>query len=240
MQNQRAATHPAAVVYKKELVARPLHQGKVMINVKVQYPHVSVPRSPHAAESINAYYVTEAQKFYHRATGELYNSALALYEDSRVHNFPFREYEAIQKYEVTYNEGILLSTYYDQYEYTGGAHGNTTRTGATFETRSGTRLALSTFFSNGYYNSIIYESIIESIGNSIKNGESNYFDDYARNVFKYYDENNYYLTDKGFAIFFPLYTIAPYSTGIPVFIVPYAKFGRSLNSSLFTVDAKAR
>lgn len=52
-----------------------------------------------------------------------------------------------------------------------------------------------------------------------------YFDDYRKLIAQYFNEEQYYLTPQGVAIYYQQYEIAPYSTGIVVFTVPYDVLG---------------
>ena len=45
--------------------------------------------------------------------------------------------------------------------------------------------------------------------------------DWPRLLRRSFDPERFYLTPEGIAVFFPLYAIAPYAEGIPVFLIPY-------------------
>ena len=40
-----------------------------------------------------------------------------------------------------------------------------------------------------------------------------------------FNSQNYYLTQEGLTVFFPMYAIAPSAEGIPAFTIPYAQLG---------------
>ena len=130
------------------------------------------------------------------------------------------EYEIILEYNVTYNKDNIVSIYYDQYEFTGGAHGNTIRTSQNWNLSAGKMLPLSYFFPNNpYYIIDILIEINKQIKEQIQNGTNYYFDNYCELVLETFNLENYYLIEKGIAIFFQQYDIAPYSSGIPVFYI---------------------
>jgi hypothetical protein len=50
-----------------------------------------------------------------------------------------------------------------------------------------------------------------------------YFDNYEELVEQTFNENSFYFTPEGVVIYFQLYHIAPYSSGIREFLLPYNK-----------------
>ncbi len=224
---------PEAIIYQKKIAAKPFYKGTQMVDVSISYPQVDVKNNLKSSQDISAFYRNSAREYYNYAANDIYNSATKEYLHDLQQHFPFREYQVMQTYEATYNLGSLLSIYYDRYEYTAGAHGNTTRAADTWYLPNAMQLSLSDFFVGSYYKAVFFEFVTNEVKSQIEQGNTYYFDDYAKNVFRYFDEKNYYLTDSGFAVFYPLYTIAAYVQGIPVFIVPYEAFGRGLRTRLF-------
>lgn len=222
-----------ASVFQKKFAAKPSYKGITMIDVSITFPQVNVRENPRTTQRINAFYRENTKKYYDYVSDVLFNQAKNEYIDSIKQHIPFRTFQVVQTFETPYNLNALLSIFYDRYEYTGGAHGNTVRFADTWLLSTANRLKLCDFFEDSYYKSVIFEYIINDISKQIKNGNSYYFDNYSKNVFRYFDESNFYLTDTGFAIYYPLYTIAAYVQGIPVFIVPYDAFGPNLKKRFF-------
>jgi hypothetical protein len=220
-----------ATVIKRQMKAKPEYRGTVMADISISYPQVITKGSPSGA-IISEFYSETASAYYAYATGSFYNSAVNEYINDRKNKIPFRTYTAMKVYEVPYNQNDFLSIFNDTYEFTGGAHGNTVRRADTWSLVMGRRLALSDFFINNTYQGIILGNIIEQINEQLSKGNNIYFDDYKKNVFKYYDERNFYLTPEGFAVYFPLYSIAPYSSGLVTFVIPYSNFGGLLKYPL--------
>lgn len=229
----KSPNQPGAIIYQKKIAAKPTYKGTAMVDISISYPQVEVKNNIKSTQDISSFYRNEARKYYNYASHEIYDSAVKEYLHDLQQHFPFREYQVMQTYQTTFNHGSLLSIYYDRYEYTAGAHGNTTRVADTWYLQNSARVSLSDFFTGSYYKAVFYEFITNEIKLQIEQGNTYYFDDYAKNVFRYLDEKNYYLTDNGFAIFYPLYTIAAYVQGIPVFIVPYETFGHGLKTRIF-------
>lgn len=220
-----------AIIAKKQMRAKPEYRNTVMVDVDIAYPQVTTAPSPSGA-AISEYYKARATAYYDYATGKLFDMAVKDYIMGRKNNVPFHTYTAMMTYEVTYNQKDFLSIYTDVYEFTGGAHGNTVRYADTFSLKYGRKMALSDFFNGRGYQTVIFGSILAQISVQISRGTNDYFDDYQKNVFQYFSEKNFYLTPEGLTVFFPLYTIAPYSSGIVTFVIPYAEFGSDLKYSL--------
>ena len=221
-----------AVIILKELKAKPEYKGVVMLEISISYPEVIIAGNEAVSIRISTFYNHMARRAFNHAMHNMYESAVQEYKDSIKNNFPFRSYDVVSIYNVTYNKNGFLSIYSDNYEYTGGAHGNTIRQADSFNTSSGAHMALNDFFKHPYYRQVILSSIFRQINAQISKGQDIYFDDYQKNVFEYFSEKNYYITNDGFAIYFPLYSIAPYVAGIIVFVTPFADFGVNLKYKL--------
>jgi len=137
--------------------------------------------------------------------------------------FPVHPYELIVDYKVQYNKNNLLSYTMDVYYYTGGAHGMTERYACNIDNKTSKILQLQDLFKKNYnYKEVINNDIIEEMKES---PEGTYFP----NEFKTISDNQpFYLMDKGIIIYFGLYEIAPYVTGIPEFTIPAELFKDNL------------
>ncbi|MCL9663481.1 DUF4163 domain-containing protein [Paenibacillus hunanensis] len=131
---------------------------------------------------------------------------------------PNLQYEVDSGYKVSYNQNGVISFLLYDYGYLGGAHGGETLTGMTFSLKDGKAIKLDDLLkSNASYR----QDIKELLQNEIKkqggaeDGTLDSFNDLSHNSSAYL--NNYYLTDRGFTIFFQQYAIAPYAAGTPEF-----------------------
>ncbi|HHX60234.1 MAG TPA: DUF3298 domain-containing protein [Epulopiscium sp.] len=114
----------------------------------------------------------------------------------------------------------------DRYEYTGGAHGMTVRSSNTFELRTGTQIPLYCYFKKGIdYKLLLTQEMIKQANDQLKDNPGIYFDNYEELIAQNFTENHYFLTPEGLSLYFQHYDIAPYSTGIVVFTVPYKIIG---------------
>lgn len=192
-----------------------------VLELSIKYPKISLRYNPLAESIINNKINMEFYN-YIRYAKCLYKQAIKGYYDSRINDYPFRSYSAYMEYTVTYNENCFLSLYFDEYEFTGGAHGSTLRSSDTWELCYGTRLPLSIFFrsSTDFKHLLIDEMISQA--EHIQQSQHIYFDDYKLLIIKNFNEDNFYLTPSGITIYYQQYDIAPYSTGIVEFIIPYS------------------
>ena len=192
-----------------------------VLKLTIKYPVIRL-KNPQAENLINNQICMEVRDF-KRYANYLYKQAIKGYHDAQTNDYPFHGYEAYMEYTVTYNENCFLSLYYDKYEFTGGAHGNTKRASNTWELCFGTLLSLSSFFWPGTdFKCLINDEIIRQAELTQRN-ESIYFEDYKSLIIKNFDENSFYLSPSGITIYYQQYDIAPYSTGIVEFTIPYSK-----------------
>lgn len=153
--------------------------------------------------------------------GPVYRDACAALAAAREASRPFHPWEAKLDFTVTCNERGLLSLYLDAYEYTGGAHGITVRQGDAWDLCSGFPRPLASFFPpRSRWRRTVLCAMLEEGRRRVAAGDTLYFDDWERTLVTGFDPCRFYLTREGIAVFYPLYTIAPYAEGIPVFTVP--------------------
>lgn len=171
-----------------------------------------------ALETINKKYYLQALKKKDYCTHVLYPNAIqAFLQGSKA--FP---YEMIITITLTLQTNEIASFYQDEYLYTGGANGQTKRIGQTINTLTGEIKYLCDLFQDKKnYELCIKNNIIKQIKTS--DDPSIYFKDYPSLIEETFNPHNFYLTSEGIVIFFELYDIAPHSTGIPTFLIPYSQ-----------------
>ncbi|ARP50907.1 MULTISPECIES: DUF3298 and DUF4163 domain-containing protein [Caproicibacterium] len=202
------------------------YDNTTMLTFTISYPKIYLQNNEPVQVSINAQIQKQVNTFYQHASGELYQQAIAYYKDTLEQGFPFHPYDAVLKYETTYNQNCYLSVYREQYEYTGGAHGSTVRSSDTWNLSNGKNVPLSCLFPAGQdYCALLTEQIIKQADKQYQQNPGIYFENYRELIVKNFNKESYYLTCCGVAIYYQQYDIAPYSTGIVVFIIPYAVVG---------------
>ena len=181
-----------------------------------------LPEDTPGLRRMERYYRQVAEQWKARWEGPLYAQAQAAAGQARQSSRPFRPWEATLTFTVTYRQEGLLSLYTDTFEYTGGVHGLTVRRGDTWQVPSGIPRTLQSFFPpRARWRSQIYGEIRRQIQARIHSGESLFADDWEQRLVPEFDPERFYLTPNGIAVFYPLYAIAPYAEGIPVFLLPF-------------------
>lgn len=194
------------------------YRGRVVLSYKIEYPQFHSEKYARNIMYINRYYRKKALGMENYYKNSLYYDAVAQAEELAQRNISF---EAVVVFEVTYNRQCALSLYIDKYEYTGGAHGLTTRSADTWNIQTGRRLLLRDLFTaDADYRAFTIHSINEQIQQDINIGNDIYFENYRELVIINFSEEDFYLTHGGVTVFFQLYEIAPYVAGIPAFTMP--------------------
>lgn len=200
------------------------YKETMILHYKINYPQFYSSSFTQSLNKMNRFYKDKAVAFQQYCEGELFRTAVKEYEYSVSNGFPVRAYEAQVDFTVTYNQDCAVSLYFDEYQFTGGAHGNTVRSSQTWNLQTGCRITLKQLFPYGMnYQAFLIQTIKQQIAEQIQNGENYYFDDYEKLVAETFHAENFYLTPDGLAIYFQQYDIAPYSSGIRVFIIPYTQ-----------------
>lgn len=193
-----------------------------MLKLCISYPRIMLRKNPNAQNKINRQIQKQFNGFYDYSSNYLYQQAVEAYRFAMENGFPFNPYDAVMQYEISYNGHCHLSLYRDQYEYTGGAHGNTIRASDNWNLINGYTIPLSSLFPPEQdYSEFLIEQIIQQADQKMQEDPGIYFEDYQNLIMQYFNEKSFYLTSSGVAIYYQQYEIAPYSTGIVVFTIPY-------------------
>ncbi len=191
-----------------------------VLHYRIDYPQFHHTEYEDALKEINKLYREWALNLQRKYETINYREAISQYEYDEANQFPFHMHEAISAYEVTYNQNAVISMYYDHYIFSGGAHGSTKRVSRTWNLKNG---CLITLFQNSEDpasdKAQILNSIREQIVVQMRNGENQYFEDYLQLIFEHFDPESFYLTPEGIVIYYQQYDIAPYSSGIPEFLI---------------------
>lgn len=128
---------------------------------------------------------------------------------------PLMTYQLYARYKLNNNSDII-SFYIDYYQFSGGAHGITNRIAYNIEKSSGNEMKLKDIFKDNYN----YKGVInEEINRQISKDPDRYFT--GKDGFNGIGDNqNFYIKNNTLVIYFGLYEIAPYASGISEFIIP--------------------
>lgn len=196
-------------VFQKSL----MYDGKVMLKYKIEFPQIK------GYDKFNIINYTQALELQKKCEENLYQDAKNLYEYNKQNNYPFFPFEVVSGYLITYNYDDTISLYYDEYIYSGGAHGNTLRTSQTWKMKEQTLIDLADYFpKEPNYVSKIIEDINLQIEQNIKNGNNYYFENYCCLTSSKFRVENFYISNGNIIIYYQQYDIAPYSSGILNFL----------------------
>lgn len=175
-----------------------------------------------AQNKINKVIKVQTEEFLTNAINNLYNDAVNDYISRNQDDFPFNAYGANLDYNVAYNDDCTLSYYYDNYQFTGGAHGSTIRKSNTFNLNNGNQIPLSAYFGSNYKIKVL-QNILKQAQQNMQNDPGIYFENYEKLIIQYFNPQSYYLTKDGIVIYYQQYEIGPYAIGIVEFLIPYSE-----------------
>lgn len=208
----------SVTVNKNVIEGEMYYHEEIVLHYRIEYPQFMNPCYERIRDAKNCFYKARAMKQQMEFEKYMYKEAVNQYNDSVSNEFPFHMYESIVAYEVTYNQDCVVSLYFDRYSYTGGAHGNTVRRSETWAINSGNPLGIYCLLPNKRFP---IQMICKQIATQISHGENWYFEDYQELVRKNFNPKSFYLHSAGVVIYYQQYDIAPYSSGMPEFTIPW-------------------
>ena len=195
-----------------------------LLTVDLRIPQVGLGNK-NAAKQLNEEGQTQAELF----IDEISTSAKKLFgelEDGGSHWFPF---VAAGSFRVGYADKNVLSIPIQYYRFSGGAHGMTYQFAYNIDTRTGKVLTLADLFlSNFDYRRFIADEVKRQMGLE----PEIYFPENFSNL-EITSEQPFYFTAENLVIFFGLYEIAPYSSGIREFPIPFSWVWEGLQPRFF-------
>ena len=226
--NMQIYTNNKAILLRKEYQKTYNIMSNDLLKLHVTYLQINLNYNLPAQNKINEFYKREACQFVQYAATELRKTAIETYLYAKKNSYPFFPYEAFMNYAVTLNAACKLSTYMDRYQYTGGAHGNTIRSSSNWNLNTGANINMEDiFYQSEDFVPLIIDQIIKLADEQMIENPNIFFDNYKELIVKHFNVNNFYLTPIGITIFYQQYEVAPYSSGIIEFHIPYDNLGLS-------------
>ena len=193
---------------------------------------ITVPRPASAPDRISRrisrYYQTLFRSYLKYCERDLLPRAETEYRYALSVSAPFTPFRADLNYRITYHDLHFLSLYTQSRE-TVGQQVLKLRRGDTWDLAAGYPIPLSAFFE---HHSPWKRRILEQVSDEIRKQESagvmQYHAHRRQELRRSFNPQNYYLTDEGLIVFFPMYSIAPPEAGIPVFALPRNTTGPEL------------
>lgn len=196
------------------------YKGTIIVTYKIEYPVIVSSTYKYGQESFNKYNKNKAYQLESYCKGELFEQAKQVYKYNTEHGYPIMQFQLVLESKITFNEERVISLYQDQYTFTGGAHGSTIRSAQTWDLLLGRKMLLREFYpDDSAYVVKILREITAQIQEQIETGTGVYFDNYCQLVINTFQLQNFYILPEKTVIFFQQYAIAPYSSGIPTFVL---------------------
>ncbi len=187
------------------------------------------------AAPFNRYNEALAKMQFHRAETTLFPLAEKDLQSALWEERPFVCHTLRSDFRIYLLTSTHISLYTETYSYSGGAHGHIAASAQTWDLRQGVLLTLSDLFRPGYaWEGKILSAISAEARKRARQKASEYYSDLPKRIRTYFDPHRFYVTNSALYIFYPLYSLAPYETGIPIFSIPFRRFGK--NFVLFGTD----
>ena len=191
------------------------------IKVNIKYPVIQEVSDKSIQNRLNEKFKKDVLYF----KSEIEKQAVEAYNYSKNKGFPFMTYEVFIDFKVTFNKNNILSIPASYYSYTGGAHGFTIIRPYNINLTSGKEIKLKDIFKEGTdYKTIIKNEIIRQM----KENPNEYFPEALNKIKSISDDQNFYLEDGNIIIYYGLYDIAPYASGIKEFKIPFSMFNAAV------------
>lgn len=208
-------------VIRKSLKDTMYYNGMPVFVYRINYPCFTSPNGSAATQTVNEYYSNNAKHMEEYSRTVLYAQTLENVKYIQDNQRPFNSYSLIMDYQITYNAGCIVSLFMDTFTYMGGAHGETKRQSDTWDFKTGTKIMLGDIYPlNQASLAKFQKSVEQQISDRLNAVPGSYFDDFSILLQKSFRPENFYIKPNGVIIYFQQYDIAPYSTGIPEFLIP--------------------
>lgn len=210
------------VVYNDVTDSVNASDGTILINYLASFPEFSIVGYENSAENINDYYVQMNYDFIHFIQNTMSDANLEYTNNAGDPNFPWREWEIENTFEMVRGDESVISVKETDYYYYGGAHPGTTYRADNFSTQTGNLLLFDDIFSDpGDAHSQITNYILDLMTSPDYAGS--FFDDYVDLVAGIDMTDRWYFSESGLVVIFNEYEIAPYAAGPFEFTIPYGE-----------------
>lgn len=192
-----------------------------IVNVDLKIPVINDMDNKTLQNKINTKFEKDILNF----KNDFVNMAKKDFESAQKEKYEFRPYEIVVSYEVKQIKNDILSISVTYYEYTGGAHGMADVVTSNIDMKTGKYLKLSDMFKDGNG----YKKIInKEIKRQIDVNKENYFSQEQEGFKSISNDQSFYIKNGNVVVYFGLYSIAPYSSGIPEFKIPISQLKQVL------------
>ena len=185
-----------------------------VLKVDMTFPLVQGVKDKQVEEKINQIIREDILNF----KNQLQTESEEYLQSAKNKEWEIRKYEASTYYIVHYQKDDLLSLSVFYYRYTLGAHGHTLQRAYNFNLENGEEILLGDILKG---KKDYVDIINQEIRRQIELNPQEYFSEWS--VFQSISEEQpFYLIEEGIVVYFGLYEIAPYASGIRYFQIPYS------------------
>lgn len=207
-----------------EITTKEIISKNEIIDIDLQIPVINNLENEKIQSKINKILYKEAVELKNEIEKMAQNDS----EEFKKQGWSFRPYMVNTRYEVSYNKKDILSLSVVYWQYTGGAHGNYNKAAYNFDLKTGKLISLKDLFKEG----VKYKEIItQEIKNQMQTEPEKYFIDEIDKLEVISDDKPFNIEDEGIVIYYQTYEIAPYSSGIPEFKIPFSLFKDDLKEN---------
>ena len=212
--DQSAAGYQTAKISAKETNSDLLYEKNTVVEIRLSLPFFSATGDRRAEKSLNRFYdfVTRALLRYGKSS--LYNQAVARYKENVASGVPFRPSALRVSFFASHDGLNLLSVVLDRYEYDGGANGFTVRTAVNWHMPEGSPVMR--LFPRGANRHVLRECTAIAREQQ-RAGTHVYFEGLTKNMRRYFQAEQSYVTPEGLTVFYQEVTISPHAEGTPAF-----------------------
>lgn len=215
---KKKQTEPELIVEIKARAWDMMLEGEPVLHCEITWPELKGTWKGIGA--INRYYDRVVQMWKRRWEREVYLRACLDLADRRAQGRSFQVWQAKLSTKITRQEGDLLSLFQDGTEQAGYDRPVTVRRGDTWSLTQGVPRLLRSFFpKKKRWKKRLLEQVEEQIANRIAAGESLLDPECMDMAPRVFDPGNFFLTEGGIQVFFPMYALGPSGEGIPTFDV---------------------
>lgn len=196
--------------------------GTILCTSTFDYPVVTIEGNETASEKINTDILERVNAF--KADTSLQDYAkedYSLYSEEE-YDYEFFAYEESLWFGVARSDANVISFVIGCFEFSGGAHGNSSYIGVNYDTRTGEVISFDSLSENAdsfHADTLAYN---EALAQTDEYKERMYPDDLAGDMESVlYAEGKWYLSPEGLVFIGDPYTLGPYVSGMIEFQIPY-------------------
>lgn len=194
-------------------------KGKAILDGRAAYPVIANPDKNSAIDSLNAAFAKTANDYIESLKGDPTTQAKKDHASNAGISASL-SYEYIMAFDITYDQGNLVSMNVSKMSSTGGAHPSTEMSSAVYDLSTGKTLALTDILKGTQKE--IDQKIIDGFNAMIDKDSAAYLKDAKDTVTKDISKVQFYLGSDAIHFYFQQDTIAPYAAGFVEYTIPYA------------------